>query len=53
MGMGVNPYPPVHMGDPTGLFFRRGYGYGIVIPDGHLSIAISTFKHVLNKLDDK
>jgi hypothetical protein len=33
-GMGVNPYPPVDMGDPMGLFFCRGYEYGIVIPVG-------------------
>jgi hypothetical protein len=42
MSMGVNPYPPVDMGDPTGLFIRREYGYGIVIPGGYLPIAIST-----------
>jgi hypothetical protein len=42
MGMGVNPYPPVYMGDPVGLFFCREYGYGVVIPDGYLPIAIST-----------
>jgi hypothetical protein len=30
MGMGVNPYPPVYMGDPVGLFLCRGYGYGVV-----------------------
>jgi hypothetical protein len=41
MGMGVNPYPPVYMGDPIGLFFCRGYGYGVVIPGGYLPIAIS------------
>jgi hypothetical protein len=41
MGMGVNPYPPVYMGDPVGLFLCRGYGYGVVIPGGYLSIAIS------------
>jgi hypothetical protein len=41
MGMGVNPYPPVYMGDPMGLFFCRRYGYGLVIPGGYLSIAIS------------
>jgi hypothetical protein len=41
MGMGVNPYPPVYMGDPVGLFFCRGYGYGVVIPGGYLPIAIS------------
>jgi hypothetical protein len=41
MGMGVNPYPPVYMGDPMGLFFCRGYGYEVVIPGGYLPIAIS------------
>jgi hypothetical protein len=42
MGMGVNPYPPVYMGDPMGLFLCRGYGYGVVIPGGYLPIAISS-----------
>jgi hypothetical protein len=42
MGMGVNPYPPVYMGDPIGLFLCRGYGYGVVIPGGYLPIAISS-----------
>jgi hypothetical protein len=42
MGMWVNPYPPVYMGDPVGLFFCRGYGYGVVIPGGYLRIAISS-----------
>jgi hypothetical protein len=41
MGMGVHPYPPVYMGDPVGLFFCRGYGYGVVIPGGYLPFAIS------------
>jgi hypothetical protein len=41
MGMGVNPYPPVYMGDPMGLFLCHGYGYGVVIPGGYLPIAIS------------
>jgi hypothetical protein len=41
MGMGVNPYPPVYMGDPVGLFLCCGYGYGVVIPGGYLPIAIS------------
>jgi hypothetical protein len=31
------------MGDPMGLFFCRGYGYGVVIPGGYLPIAISTW----------
>jgi hypothetical protein len=39
MGMGVNLYPLVDMGNPTGLFFYRGYGYEIVIPGGYLPIA--------------
>jgi hypothetical protein len=41
MGMGVNPYPPVYMGDPVRLFLCRGYEYGVVIPGGYLPIAIS------------
>jgi hypothetical protein len=40
MGMGVNSYPPMYMGDPMGLFLCRGYG--IVISGGYLPIAIST-----------
>jgi hypothetical protein len=44
MGMGVNPYPPVYMGDPMGLFLCRGYEYGVVIPGGYLPIAISKYK---------
>lgn len=31
MGIGVNLYPLVDMGDLAELFFRRGYGYGTVI----------------------
>jgi hypothetical protein len=44
MGLGVNSYPPVYMGegDPVGLFFCRGYGYEVVIPGGYLPIAISS-----------
>jgi hypothetical protein len=45
MGMGVNPYPLVHMGDPMGLFFCREYEYGVVIPGGYLPIAISSIHH--------
>jgi hypothetical protein len=41
-GMGVNPYSPVYMGDPMGLFLCREYEYGIVILGGYLLIAIST-----------
>jgi hypothetical protein len=42
MGMGVNPYPPVYIGDPMGLFLCRGYEYRVVIPGGYLPIAISS-----------
>jgi hypothetical protein len=41
MGMGVNPYPPVYMGNPVGLFLCCVYGYGVLIPGGYLPIAIS------------
>jgi hypothetical protein len=40
-GYGVNPYPPVYMGDPVGLFLCCGYEYRVVIPGGYLPIAIS------------
>jgi hypothetical protein len=46
MGMRVNPYPTVYMGDPVELFLYRGYGYGVVITGGYLSIAISMWKAV-------
>jgi hypothetical protein len=41
MGMGVNPYPTVYMGDPMMLFLCRGYVYRVVIPGGYLPIVIS------------
>jgi hypothetical protein len=44
MGMGVNSYPPVYMGDPMRLFLCCGYGYGVVIPGGYLPIAISSYE---------
>jgi hypothetical protein len=40
-GYGANSYPLVEMDNLIGLFFCRGYGYEIVIPDGYLSIVIS------------
>jgi hypothetical protein len=43
MGMGVNLYPLVDMGDPRRIFFCRGYEYRIVIPSGYLPIVISSF----------
>jgi hypothetical protein len=42
MGMGINSYPPVYMGDPVELFFCRGYGYEVLIPGRYLPIVIST-----------
>jgi hypothetical protein len=51
VGMGVNPYPPVYMGDPMGLFLCRGYGYGVVIPGRYLPIAISTCKPSTSTVD--
>jgi hypothetical protein len=42
MGMGVNPYPPVYMGDPMVLTLCREYEYEVVIPGGYLPVAIST-----------
>jgi hypothetical protein len=41
MGMRVNPYPPVYIGDPIGLFLCHGYGYRLVILGGYLLIVIS------------
>jgi hypothetical protein len=49
MGMGVNSYPPMYMGDPMGLFLCRGYGYGVVIPDEYLPIAISRRTQALSR----
>jgi hypothetical protein len=34
--------PTSEYGDLTGLFFRREYGYGLVIRGAYLPIAIST-----------
>ena len=28
------------MGDPTGRIFFDGYGYGMVLPDGYVPVAI-------------
>jgi hypothetical protein len=52
MGMGVNPYPPVYMGDPVGLFLCRGYVYGVVIPGGYLPIAISNHVGCLGRFSE-
>jgi hypothetical protein len=49
-GYGVNPYPPVYMGDSMGLFFCRGYEYGVVKSGGYLPIAISSVRWVTQRL---
>jgi hypothetical protein len=33
IGMGINSYPPVYMGDPMKLSFCREYGYEMTITD--------------------
>jgi hypothetical protein len=42
MGMGKILYPRVYMGNPTGIIFFDGYGYGMVLPDGYVPVAIPT-----------
>ena len=41
-GMGKILYPRVYMGNPTGRIFFDGYGYGMVLPDGYVPVAIPT-----------
>jgi hypothetical protein len=41
-GMGKILYPRVYMGNPTGRIFFYGYGYGMVLPDGYVPVAILT-----------
>ena len=53
MGMRVNSYPPVYMGDPMRLFLCRGYGYRIVIPGGYLPIAISNGDQIAGAFNAK
>jgi hypothetical protein len=40
-GMGKILYPRVYMGNLTGRIFFDGYGYGMVLPDGYVPVAIS------------
>jgi hypothetical protein len=42
-GFGQNFIPVMGMGFLAGVFFLRGYGFGQVIPNEFLPIAISTF----------
>jgi hypothetical protein len=39
-GMGKILYARVYMGNPTGRIFFDGYGYGMVLPDGYVPVAI-------------
>jgi hypothetical protein len=32
-GMGKILYPQAYMGNPTGMIFYDGYGYGMLLPD--------------------
>jgi hypothetical protein len=41
-GMGKILYPRVYMGNPTGRVFFDGYGYGMVLPNGYVPVAIPT-----------
>jgi hypothetical protein len=43
-GMGKILYPRVYMSNPTGRIFY-GYGYGMVLPDGYVLVAIP--KHII------
>jgi hypothetical protein len=39
-GTGKILYPRVYMGNPTGIIFFDGYGYGMVLSDGYVPVAI-------------
>jgi hypothetical protein len=41
-GMGKILYPRAYMGNPTGRIFLW-YGYGMVLPDGYVPVAIPNF----------
>jgi hypothetical protein len=42
-GMGKILYPRAYMGNPTGRIFFDRYGYGMVLPDGYVPVALSTW----------
>jgi hypothetical protein len=44
MGMIKILYPRVYMGNPMGVIFFDGYGYGMVLPDGYVPVAIPSSK---------
>jgi hypothetical protein len=39
-GMGTNLYPSAGTGFLMGVFFLRGHGYGLVVPNGYVPVAI-------------
>jgi hypothetical protein len=43
-GMGKILYPRAYMGNPMGRIFFDGYGYGMVLPDGYVPVAISNIE---------
>jgi hypothetical protein len=46
-GMGKILYPRVYMGNPMGRNFFDGYGYGMVLPDGYVPVAIPSHRHII------
>jgi hypothetical protein len=52
-GMGKILYPRVYMGNPTGRNFFDGYGYGMVLPDGYVPVAIPRPKQVKQGTNSK
>jgi hypothetical protein len=47
-GMGKILYSRVYMGNPTGRIFFDGYGYGMVLPDGYVHVAIPNWRWEAN-----
>jgi hypothetical protein len=45
-GMGKILYPRVYMGNLTGRIFFYGYGYGMLLPDGYVPVAIPTQEYL-------
>jgi hypothetical protein len=41
-GMGKILYPQAYMGNPTGMIFYDGYGYGMLLPDEYIPVTIPT-----------
>jgi hypothetical protein len=52
-GMGKILYPRVYMGNPTGRIFFDRYGYGMVLPDGYVPVAIPNVNYVKSDTNDK